>query len=287
MTRVLITGGMLLLASLAARAAELPEDWRNPEIAYEGTRLIQAGGHTMSSKFHYAPPGKHRQEMDQGGMQIVTILREDKGVIWSIIGPGMYMETAFGEEVQGRDPGRGLVLPDDTEVVEFEELGRETVNGVDTTRYRILMRDDERDTEGLYWLSDEKIPMRMEVTPQDGSYDTVVIETTDVSIGPQADALIELPAGAKAVSMGNLGALFGMGSGEQPAAGAGAQPATGAAVQPAAGGDAGAADGDGPGFAGEVATEAQDTAAETTKEEVRRGVKDTVKKGLKGLFGGG
>lgn len=279
MTRVLITGGMLLLASLAARAAELPEDWRNPEIAYEGTRLIQAGGHTMSSKFHYAPPGKHRQEMDQGGMQIVTILREDKGVIWSIIGPGMYMETAFGEEVQGRDPGRGLVLPDDTEVVEFEELGRETVNGVDTTRYRILMRDDERDTEGLYWLSDEKIPMRMEVTPQDGSYDTVVIETTDVSIGPQADELFELPAGAQAVSMGNLGALFGMGSGEQPAAGAG--------VQPAAAGDAGAADSDGPGFAGEVATEAQDTAAETTKEEVRRGVKDTVKKGLKGLFGGG
>jgi hypothetical protein len=225
--------------------------------------------------------------MDQGGMQIVTILREDKGVVWSIIGPGMYMETAFGEEVQGRDPGRGLVLPDDTEVVEFEELGRETVNGVDTTRYRVLMRDDERDTEGLYWLSDDKIPMRMQVTPQDGSYDTVTIETTDLSIGPQADELFELPAGAQAMSMGNLGALFGMGSGEQPAAGTGEQPATGAAVQPPATGEAEAAGSDGPGFAGEVATEAQDTAAETTKEEVRRGVKDTVKKGLKGLFGGG
>jgi hypothetical protein len=287
MNRVLVTGGMLLLASLAARAAELPEDWRNPAVAYEGTRLIQAGGHTISSKFHYAPPGKHRQEMDQGGMQIVTILREDKGVVWSIIGPGMYMETAFGEEVQGRDPGRGLVLPDDTEVVEFEELGRETVNGVDTTRYRILMRDDERDTEGLYWLSDEKIPMRMQVTPQDGSYDTVTIETTDLSIEPQADELFELPAGAQAMSMGNLGALFGMGSGEQPATDTGEQPATGAAVQPAAAGETEAAGSDDPGFAGEVATEAQDTAAETTKEEVRRGVKDTVKKGLKGLFGGG
>jgi hypothetical protein len=211
-------------------------------------------------------------------MQIVTILREDKGVVWSIIGPGMYMETAFGEEVQGRDPGRGLVLPDDTEVVEFEELGRETVNGVDTTRYRILMRDDERDTEGLYWLSDEKIPMRMQVTPQDGSYDTVTIETTDLSIGPQADELFELPAGAQAMSMGNLGALFGMGSGEQP---------DGAGVQPAAAGETEAAGSDEPGFAGEVATEAQETAAEAGKEEVRRSVKDTVKKGWKGLFGGG
>lgn len=270
MNRVLITGGLLVLASIAARAAELPEDWRSPAVAYEGTRLIHAGGQSISSKFHYAPPGKHRQEMNQGGMQIVTIMREDKGVIWSIIGQGMYLETAFGEQVEGRDPSQGLVLPDDTEVVEFEELGPETVNGVDTTRYRIVMRDKEQETEGHYWLTDERIPIRMEVEPRDGSYERVVMETTDLAIGPQADELFELPAGATAMSTGNLGSLFGMGSGKEPAEAA----------------DGSAAASDNPALGEEIATEAQDTAADATKEEVRRGVRDTVKKGFKGLFGG-
>lgn len=267
MNRILIAGASLALANGMAQAAEIPEGWHQADVAYEGTRIMSAGGNSMSSKFHYAPPGKHRQEMEQSGMSIVTIVREDKGVIWSLLGGGMYIEMAFGEQSEDGDPlknPQGVTLPEGTEVLEFEELGEETVNGFDTTKYRVVMVSDGQEAEGLYWMTEEQIPVRMEVTPRDGSVETVVIEMTELSIQPQADTLFELPPGATELATGNLGALFGGGA-------AGGQAADGSQE---------------PGLSQEITEGVQESAEDATKEEVNRGVKDAVKKGLKGLFGG-
>ena len=53
--------GMLLAAAVltgTAAASNLPEGWREPTVAHQGTRVMQAGGQTMEMQFRYLPPGK-------------------------------------------------------------------------------------------------------------------------------------------------------------------------------------------------------------------------------------
>lgn len=247
------TAGSVLLAALAvtatAMAADLPEGWSEPTVAHEGTRVMDAGGHTVQTRYRYLPPGRQREEMSQDGMEMAMIIRQDLGVVWTVLPNNMYMEMAIDEA--GRDRP---TTPSAEGIVEFEKLGSAEVDGWPTTRYRVVTQEDGREAEGVFWMTEHWIPIRMEITMRDNPGETMTMEIRDLRIGDQDAALFDVPPGAtKMQGFGGFGGTPGEGPG-------------------------------GLGFGGELAGEATETARDTAKQETRDSVKDAVRKGVRGLF---
>jgi hypothetical protein len=249
-----ITG--LTFATIAftatAMAANMPEGWSEPTVAHEGTRVMNASGHVMESTYRYLPPGKHREEMNHDGMSMAMIIRQDLGVVWTVLPGGMHMEISIDEadkDAAYSTAGEGIV--------EFEKLGTEQVNGLKTTRYRVLTREDGEEAEGYFWVTDDWITVRMEMETKDSPGEKVVMEIKDLQIRDQDPALFEIPPGSTKLS--GLGGLAGFGG--QAGEGGGMF-----------------------GFGGELAEEAGETARDTAKQETRDGVKNAVRDGVRGLF---
>lgn len=251
MLRRIFAGALLASMALAttAMAAKLPEGWSEPTVAHEGTRVMNAGGHMVQTHYRYLPPGRQREEMNQDGMEMAVIIRQDLGVMWTVLPNNMYMEMAIDEAGRERPS-----TPSSEGIVEFEKLGNAEVNGWPTTRYRVLTQEDGQEAEGEFWMTEHWIPIRMEIAMRDNPGETMTMEIRDLRIVDQDAALFEVPPGAtKMQGFGGFGGMSGDGEG-------------------------------GFGFGGELAGEATETARDTAKQETRDGVKDTVRKGVRGLF---
>jgi hypothetical protein len=89
-------------------------------------------------------------------------------------------------------PGSRKAMPSarDYAHLQPEEIGRETVAGEATTKYRVTV-------EGrtiFIWATEDGIPLRMEDESAEGRF---VIELTNLKRGPQPDELFEVPAGVQ------------------------------------------------------------------------------------------
>jgi hypothetical protein len=119
MTRV---GFMLLLASGLTLSAAAGGADRYPfpmlQTSWSGTRLMEAGGLSVSSKV-YQTPEKMRYETEGTG-GVVVIHRQDLGFQWMLISDSSYMETPLSD-LDGGSPEDG-VLPDGVRIVEQSEL---------------------------------------------------------------------------------------------------------------------------------------------------------------------
>ncbi len=190
----LIAAAVFLILSFAplpfstgAQAA----DWLRPDVAYAATRTMQAGGHTISGPVHY-DGGKERFEMTMEGQQQVMIRREDKQLLYMVMpqmGMGMEMQLGGQASMPGAMPGAR-----DYAELQPEEVGRETIAGEETTKYRVM-------AEGMtifIWASDDGIPLRMEGEGPEGRF---TMELSDIERGPQPAELFEVPAGIQMMQM--------------------------------------------------------------------------------------
>lgn len=171
------------------QAERQPGQWSKPTVAHQGIRVMNAAGHRAESRYHYAPPGKMHEETTMEGMPLSIIVREDLGVIWTLLPGGMYVEMEIGE-------AGGQGAPSAEDIVEFQALGEEEVGGWPTTRYRVVSMEDGEPLEGEFWVTKHWIPVRMELQLGDGSGETVEWEIRELRITEQDPALFELPAGA-------------------------------------------------------------------------------------------
>jgi hypothetical protein len=127
----------------------------------------------------------------------VTIIRPDKHLAWQLMPmQKMYMEMDFSSanKMSGK-------APDD---VTIEKIGNESLDGINTTKYKILMKD--KSAGGFIWLSPENIVLKMDFLSKEGK-DKNRITTTlkNLKIEPQEAALFELPAGYQPMpSIGNM-----------------------------------------------------------------------------------
>ncbi|MFU8895519.1 MAG: DUF4412 domain-containing protein [Gammaproteobacteria bacterium] len=193
-----------VMAAGVVTAADLPEGWSLPTVAHEGTRVMTADGQTIESRYRYAPPGKQREEMSHEGMSMAIILRQDLGVVWTILPGNMYMEMALDEA-----DDNGPSAPSAEGIVEFEELGKEEVNGWPTTRYRVVTMEDGEEADGYFWITEHWIPVRMEITLRDSPGEKVIMNIRDLRIRDQDPALFEVPPGATNMSsMGGINLPF-------------------------------------------------------------------------------
>jgi hypothetical protein len=178
----------LFLVSFGAFSEELP--FLKPTVSYTGLRVIESPEGEFRQRVYWTPD-KVRTETEMPGMAVVNIVREDLGVMWILPeGGGMCLEQSLEEnEAMSLAPGAEAYDPED---MDFRELGTETIDGRTVTKYEVLSRNEMGENRALFWVTEENIPVRMEVEPATGeATNTVFITLEELEVGPQADELFE------------------------------------------------------------------------------------------------
>ncbi|MBI5777561.1 MAG: hypothetical protein HY444_09235 [Nitrospirae bacterium] len=190
----LVLASALLLPAMSV-AAPPPE----PKVDYSADSTMETeGGMTMKSRIYHSP-GKQRMEMG-GADGNVTIMRRDKKVIWMLMG-NMYMETAMG--------GADSQDPHDMDVQQTA-VGEETVNGVKTTKYKVIAtKKDGSKFGGFFWTTRDGITVKMDLLSKEGDKKMrMSSELTNLKIGKQDPKLFEIPPG---YTKNDMGAMMGGG----------------------------------------------------------------------------
>ena len=174
----------LVLVPLTVAAAPPPE----PTVEYSADSTMETeGGMTMKSRVYHTPT---KQRMEMGGADgSVTIIRKDKKVVWQVMGD-MYMG---GFDIQ-----------------EQTEVGEETINGLKTTKTKIIAtKPDGSKFGGFFWTTKEGVTVKMDLLSKEGDKKMrMASELTNVKIEKQNPALFEVPAGA---TKNDMGAMMGQG----------------------------------------------------------------------------
>ncbi|HKJ23896.1 MAG TPA: hypothetical protein VKB65_03680 [Myxococcota bacterium] len=176
-----------LIAGLAAGLGPRPAAadgaaWMRPKSDYMAHTVMEADGARLTGRV-WASGEKERRELAVSGRTHDVILRRDLGVAWILMPEQrMYLEQPLGEH--DRMASGDLVR---------EAVGKESVNGVETTRYRIHgTAGDGRPFEGTMWMTEQDIPVR--VVTGEGP-ERVRIELEGLSLGFVAPGRFEIPRG--------------------------------------------------------------------------------------------
>lgn len=172
-----------------------------PVVSYSADRIIESSHGTIEGKLYYMPPGRERHEMKVRGMSSAIITRHDLGVVWVLLGQGMYIEKELGDE------GTVAGLGEDVEIVSFSQEGTDVIDGHDTRRFSIVTRSEGAESRGKLWLEEHNIPLRMEIqVTSEGQNMDATVRMTDLEVGPQPHDLFAVPKGYTKLDMGAGGA---------------------------------------------------------------------------------
>jgi Domain of unknown function (DUF4412) len=181
-----------LLLSHASNANTIPA----PNTEYSGVRQVVMAEGSFTQTVHHSH-GKERSEMQMEGMGMISIIRPDKKLAWQLMPmQKMYMEMDFASanKMSGK-------APDD---VSIEKIGSDMLDGLNTTKYKIMMKD--KSAGGFIWLSPENIPVKMDFLSKEGKdKNRITMTLKNLKVEPQDAALFELPEGYQPMpSMGNM-----------------------------------------------------------------------------------
>lgn len=178
----------VLFLSVAAFGEELP--FLKPTVSYTGLRVIQSPEGEFRQRVFWTPD-KVRTETDMPGMAVVNIVREDLGVMWILPqGGGMCLEQNLADnDAMSLAPGAEAYEPED---MEFREIGKDTIDGRPVTQYEVVSKTEAGENKAMFWVTEENIPIRMEVEPAAGEgTGKVFVTLEELETGPQADELFE------------------------------------------------------------------------------------------------
>ncbi len=194
--RLFTAAAVLLTAAAAGAQTPLPV----PTVGYSADRVMAREAGTFTGRVH-AMPDRDRSEMTMGGTSTVVILRRDTRTGWMLMpSQRMYQEMAFDEarKQSGSAPAD----------VTIEAVGPETVEGIETTKYRLVMKD--RSAGGFMWFTDTGIPVRMDMLARNGGKtERMTITLKNLQVGPQDASLFEVPQGYS--KMGGFPGMKGLG----------------------------------------------------------------------------
>lgn len=198
--------GVVLAMTPAKVEYSADETMETAEFAFDGAVAVSGD--------------KERREQLIEGMRQITITRHDKKVVWTLLPEQqMYMEMKLGEG----GSGQGDLSEFD---IEQTTVGQEEVNGVATTKSKIVMTARNGDKMGgFWWVSRDGIVVKLDVIGMtEGSKMRMKKELRNVKLGRQDPALFEIPAGYEKMSMLNMlmgGAAAGTDGEDTPADGGG------------------------------------------------------------------
>ena len=168
-----------------------------PTVEYSADRVMETEKGTMTQKVFHAA-GKERSEMNMGGMQSVMILRPDQKAGYMLMpAQKMYQQMDFAKarETVSGTPGEDVTIT---------EEGRETVEGLEATKYKLVTADKKYG--GFMWFTDQGIAVKMDLlSREDGKKSRITMTLKNLQVADQDDALFEVPAGYnKMPSFGGL-----------------------------------------------------------------------------------
>jgi hypothetical protein len=177
-----------------------------PALAIEPARVEYSADYTMETAESvikgkiYQTPNKERRDMDAGGHQMVMILRRDKKLAWNLMpSERMYTEISLSDPQVSKDDLSNFD-------VEATEIGPDTVNGVKTTKSKIIMKEKKPNGTkmgGFWWVTRDNIVMKLDVIAVDkGEKMRMKMELDNLKIGKQDPALFEIPPGYNKMDMG-------------------------------------------------------------------------------------
>ena len=182
-----------------------------PDVTgYSADSYLETADGVVKGPIHYVPGLERREYVDESGGNMVMIVRHDKKVVWMVMPEdGIYMEMKFPEE--GRKDDLGAYQ------IETTAIGPETVNGVETTKNKIIMVGPNGDKLGGFsWVTKEGIVVKMDaIAVEKGSKERLKLELKDLQIGQQDASLFEIPGGFTRMEMGGFGSPPG-GTGKPP-----------------------------------------------------------------------
>lgn len=260
------------VGTLAVALGEMNEDVGRIQVSFAADAMVETEEMKANARVHYKP-GKVRDEMNVGGQKMINIRRFDLNKVWLIMGQGMYMEV---------DPEQGSAQAPAYRLVSREIVGRETVNGIDTTKYKSVYESEDGKFGGFTWYTDDNIAVKgFMISETQGAKERVKFELTNLERSEQADHLFEIPAGYQRFDMGNMAGMMNMGQMPQQQAPQ-PQPTQPYGAPPSQSGQPAEDDG---GFVEDVAEKTADEAKNTTSDEIAKGVGSGIKKGFGKLFG--
>lgn len=196
-----------VLATAGVATAATPT---SPQVEYSADTMLETAEVSMQGHVNFTPTRERREMvMGSGGEKIIMITRQDKKVAWTLMpSEKMYMELSL-DEAKSKDEG-------DTSQYKIEQtiVGPETVNGVATTKSKIIMTGPNGEKMGGFmWTTKENIVVKMDAIAVDKKdKHRFKTELTNLKVGPQDPALFEPPADYQKMSMPsmpNLSDMFG------------------------------------------------------------------------------
>jgi hypothetical protein len=193
---ILLITMMMLIAGMAWAA----EQYMRPKVEYSADSTMETEAITMTGKV-FAAPDKERREQVMEGTKQITITRWDKKVVWQLMpDQGFYMETALKENNEKAADMSGYTI-------EQTVVGKEEVNGVSTTKNKVIMTDNKGNKfGGFMWTTKEGIMVKMDaIGKSENSKMRIKMDLKNLKIAKQASELFEIPEGMKKMSMPAFG----------------------------------------------------------------------------------
>lgn len=186
---VLFLSLTLILSALHWQAGAAERAYEPPGVEYRAERLVQRGGRQQAMRVHYAP-GKERLDLlGSAAAGNSLILRHDLGQTFVV----MPRLKAYGVA----PPDVGAELDAILRSLRLTAEGREKVDGMATTRYRVRGRLD-----GRIWLDQRNIPVRIEGRSEiGGEWRDTLIEQRAIEVVRVDPALFEVPPGLGRIDM--------------------------------------------------------------------------------------
>ena len=210
--------GVMLLLSGAAQAfvgqiavgLGRMNDVGEIQTSFSADATLETEEMTVDTRIYYKP-GRVRDEMNVGGQEMVTIHRFDLNKIWMIMGQGMYMEI---------EAGKGGKRAPEYKLISREIIGPETINGMETTKYKSVYETNDGKFGGFTWYTEDNITVKGFLVHQSkGEKQRLKFELRNLERRDQPDSLFEIPKGYQKLNMGgmpgmpDMNEMGGMGAG--------------------------------------------------------------------------
>jgi outer membrane lipoprotein-sorting protein len=157
-----------------------------PSVDYQAERLVESSAGTFSGHVYFSTD-KERTETEMGGFQSVTIVRRDRNVVWNLMPAQRMVRETDLKSARDMKPPAG-------EDVRISVVGNETVEGVATTKYKLIAKDGA--AGGFMWFSREGIAVKMDLLQkEDGKASRMTVTLRNLQVGPQDPQVFEVPEG--------------------------------------------------------------------------------------------
>jgi len=191
-TRMLLMSAAMVIAGAVQAASSSP-----PQVEYSADSVLETAEVSMKGHVNYTPTRERREMvMGSGGDKMIMITRHDKKVAWTLMpSEKMYMESSIAQAKSKEDLS--------SYKIEQTVIGPETVNGVSTTKSKIIMTGPKGEKMGGFmWTTKENIVVKMDAIAIDKKQKhRFKTELTNLKIGKQDPKLFEVPAGYQKMSI--------------------------------------------------------------------------------------